>query len=406
MAGAISGLGTTYNLPNYTGELFMLSPQDTPLLSMIGGLTGGRQTESVEFEWETEDMRAAVVNNVQLEGAAAPTGVGRVRANVTNVCEIHQSTINMSWTKLSAFGQKNGTNNGEQNPITDELTHQLDLEIKAVARDVNLSFWSGSYQKPTDNTTARKTRGLLSAITTNVIDNVSTSYGTSASATTATNGTITLTAHGLAVGDTIRPVTVTTNTEIVVGTSYLVSTVPSSSTFTLTKGTSVSGATVTFAGTGALTFQKDAALTSAVVNNLLQGIYTNGGLTESETFTLWCNAYQKRQLTYQFVTNAGYRQEDRNLGGVAVSRIISDFGTLNIALDRQLPADVIVATSTNELSPVFLNKPGDGHFFVKPLALTGANDQVMLYGEIGLAYGAELHHGFVKGLTVGSATGA
>lgn len=403
MAGAISGLGTTYNLPNYTGELFMLSPQDTPLLSMIGGLTGGRQTESVEFEWETEDMRAAIVNNVQLEGAAAPTGVGRVRANVTNVVEIHQSTINMSWTKLSAYGQKNGTNNGEQNPITDELTHQLDLEIKAVARDVNLSFWSGSYQKPTDNTTARKTRGLLSAITTNVIDN--TGSTTSSSATTATNGTITLSAHGLSNGDTIRPVTVTTNTEIVVGTSYLVSGV-TTNTFTLTKGPLTSSAIITFAGTGALTYTKNAVLTASTVNNLLQSIYSSGGLTESETFTLWCNAYQKRQLTYSFVTNAGYRQEDRNLGGVAVSRIISDFGTLNICLDRQLPTDVVVATSTNELSPVFLNKPGDGHFFVKPLALTGANDQVMLYGEIGLAYGAELHHGFVKGLTIGSATGA
>lgn len=402
--GALTGLITTYTSPNYTGELFQLSPQDTPLLSMIGGLTGGRQTTSVEFEWETVDMRASTPNNVQLEGAAAPTGVGRARSNVTNVVEIHQSTVNVSWTKLSAYGQKNGTNNAEQNPIVDEATEQLDLEIKAVARDVNASFWSGLYQKPTDNTTARKTKGLLQAITTNVLDE--TGAAISSSSTTATNGTITLSAHGLAVGDTIRPVTVTTNTEIVVGTSYLVSTVGSSSTFTLTAGPFVSSPIITFAGTGALTWTKNVALTDAHVGNLLQGIYGNGGLTETETFTLWCNAYQKRQLTYQFITNKGYRQEDRNLGGVDVQRIVSDFGVLNLALDRQLPTDTIVATSTNELSPVFMNKPGDGHFFVKPLALTGANDQVMLYGEIGLAFGAERHHGVIKGLTIGSATGA
>lgn len=401
--GALTGLVTTYTSPNYTGELFMLSPQDTPLLSMIGGLTGGRQTESVEFEWETEDMRASTANNVQLEGAAAPTGIGRSRSNVTNVAEIHQSTVNVSWTKLSAYGQKNGTNNGEQNPITDELTHQLDLEIKAVARDVNQSFWTGVYQKPTDNTTKRQTRGLIPAITTNVID--STGSTTSSSATTATNGTITLSAHGLVNGDTIRPVTVTTNTEIVVGTSYLVSG-STTNTFTLTPGPFVSSAIITFAGTGALTYTKNTVLTDAMTGNLLQGIYGSGGLTESETFTLWCNAYQKRQLTYQFITNKGYRQEDRHLGGVRVTSIETDFGYLNIALDRQLPTDTIVATSTNELSPVFLNKPGDGHFFVKPLALTGANDQVMLYGEIGLAYGAERHHGLIKGLTIGSATGA
>ena len=35
MAG-ITGLGTTFNLPNYHGELFAVSPTDTPLLSEIG----------------------------------------------------------------------------------------------------------------------------------------------------------------------------------------------------------------------------------------------------------------------------------------------------------------------------------------------------------------------------------
>jgi len=40
MAG-ITGQGTTYNLPNYVGELFAVSPEDTPFLSSIGGLTGG-----------------------------------------------------------------------------------------------------------------------------------------------------------------------------------------------------------------------------------------------------------------------------------------------------------------------------------------------------------------------------
>ena len=39
MAG-VSGIGTTFNLPNYHGELFSVTPSDTPLLSAIGGLTG------------------------------------------------------------------------------------------------------------------------------------------------------------------------------------------------------------------------------------------------------------------------------------------------------------------------------------------------------------------------------
>jgi hypothetical protein len=52
MAG-ITALGTTYNLPNYTGLLFGLTPADTPFFSAIGGLSGGRQTTDTEFEWGT-----------------------------------------------------------------------------------------------------------------------------------------------------------------------------------------------------------------------------------------------------------------------------------------------------------------------------------------------------------------
>ena len=42
----VSGTGTTWNLPNYAGELFTASPTKTPFLSAIGGLSGGLKTES------------------------------------------------------------------------------------------------------------------------------------------------------------------------------------------------------------------------------------------------------------------------------------------------------------------------------------------------------------------------
>lgn len=45
----VEGLGTTWNLPNYAGELFTADPSQTPFLSMIGGLTGGKQTNNYEF---------------------------------------------------------------------------------------------------------------------------------------------------------------------------------------------------------------------------------------------------------------------------------------------------------------------------------------------------------------------
>ena len=40
--GAVSGLGDSYDLPNFVGELFNITPSDTPFLSAIGGMTGGK----------------------------------------------------------------------------------------------------------------------------------------------------------------------------------------------------------------------------------------------------------------------------------------------------------------------------------------------------------------------------
>ena len=46
---AVSGLGTTWNLPNYAGELFTADTSQTPFLTMAGGLTGGMMTDNFEF---------------------------------------------------------------------------------------------------------------------------------------------------------------------------------------------------------------------------------------------------------------------------------------------------------------------------------------------------------------------
>ena len=62
-------------------------------------------------------------------------------------------------------------------------------------------------------------------------------------------------------------------------------------------------------------------------------------------------------------------------------------------LDRFVPADTLIVASLEDLSPVFLDIPGKGHFFAEPLAKTGASDKVQIYGEIGLNYGNEKKHG-------------
>ena len=65
--GAVSGLGDSYDLPNFVGELFNITPNDTPFLSAIGGMTGGKSVTSKQFTWQTVD-NATAAQTVVVEG--------------------------------------------------------------------------------------------------------------------------------------------------------------------------------------------------------------------------------------------------------------------------------------------------------------------------------------------------
>ncbi|MFE2019882.1 DUF5309 family protein [Streptomyces sp. NPDC059499] len=399
MAG-ITGMGTTFNLPNYTGELFALTPADTPLLSAIGGLTGGGMTTSTEFEWETYDLRDPA-QRTKLEGADAPTAEERVRANVKNTVQIHQEQVSVSYTKQAAIGQVASpqsapyNHNGGENPVTSELDWQVAQTLKQMALDINYSFINGSYVLPTSNATARQTRGLLAAVTTNRI-----AKGATVSALTSATDTITETATALADGDKIVFTSTGAATNIVAGRTYYV---VSKSTNAFKVATSTGGTALTLGtATGiAYTNPWETALTTDHVSDLLQLAYDNGGISEQETATLILNSAQRRAVTKAFASAYGqYHETSRTVGGVAVDTIVTDFGTLSVMMDRHMPQDVITVASLEQLMPVFLNVPGKGVLFEEPLAKTGASDKVQLYGEVGLKYGNEKSHAVMTGLKV------
>lgn len=394
MAG-ISALGTNYNLPNYTGILHALTPADVPLFSAIGGLTGGGQTTSTEFEWQTYDLRDAAQPAI-VEGADAPTLTGRVRANVTNVAQIHQSAVGVAYSKAAAVGQKSGTNNDAMNPVRSELDWQVEQELKAMVRDINYSFINGTYQKPSDNNTGRKTRGLLAAITTNAQLATETAVGNLDSVWEADDEVITEASHGLAVGDRVRIAIDSGATGATAG-YYWVKTVPSSSTFTVspTKG----GTTQAISADGVVDVFKTSPLTIAKFNTLLQAIFDGGGLTEQETATILMNSGLKVAFSTMYAEAYGkYTETSRNVGGVNVTTVVTDFGTFNIMLDRQMPQGTLAVASLEQLRPVYLEVPSKGHFFAEPLAKTGATDRTQIYGEVGLEYGSEKAHGKLEGL--------
>ena len=173
----ITGQGTTYNLPNYVGDLFAVSPDDTPFLSAIGGLTGGKKVKSTKFGWQSYDLRAAAANRQRTEGADAPNSELRSRSHAENVVEIHQETVEVSYTKQAATNMIDSAQAGVEgsNPVTDEFAWQIDKQLKQMARDIEITFLTGTYQDGADTAgdgvevTPRKTRGLTAAIATNVI---------------------------------------------------------------------------------------------------------------------------------------------------------------------------------------------------------------------------------------------
>ncbi len=392
MAG-ISGQGTTFNLPNYVGPLFQVSPEDTPFLSAIGGMTGGEEVKSVEFEWQTSDLREPEENRSRLEGANAQASDNRVRANVTNVVEIHQETVEVSYTKQAATGQTSGTNNEQTNPVQAELPWQITQALKAKATDIEASFLIGQYQKPTTNATPRKTRGLIPAITTNVIE-----LGTALAGAAATN-VITAAGHGLANGTAVRFTSVGVSTAIKLNRVYYV---VGAATDTFGVAATPTGTAITIGtATVALSVLSTAGPTKETYDELFQRVYDNGGMRETATQTIIVGSRQKRSISTAYANAYGkYQESSREVGGVNFTTIVTDFGTFNIMLDRWVPADAFVVASLEQVKPKFLVIPGKGHFFEEELAKVGASDKVQIYGEVGLEYGNEKAHGVIRGLPV------
>ncbi|GMA26193.1 hypothetical protein GCM10025864_39520 [Luteimicrobium album] len=142
--------------PQLRGRAVRSFARGHPLLSSIGGLTGGESVGSVLFEWQGYDLRDAEDDRQRLEGADAPDGEERVRYNASNVLEVHQEAVNISYTKQGANRQRGAGATaitvGTTVVPADELAWQLQQQFKQIARDVEKTFITGTYARPAGNT--------------------------------------------------------------------------------------------------------------------------------------------------------------------------------------------------------------------------------------------------------------
>jgi len=313
----VTGLGTSFNLPNYAGELFTADATQTPFLSMIGGLTGGRQTDNYEFPTSVlYDYPAPKQPAISERASAmAPAATQIARTQEKNVVQIFQETVEMTYVKESNMGRMSGLNTAGQQPNpANDWAWQIQQKLIVIARDIEYTFLRGQYQLAATDNDPNKTRGMLELITDNVVAN-----GTAAD------------------------------------------------------------------------------LTKDMIKTLLKEMADNGAYFNN--MVIFTNSTQKQVLTEIYSNQFGFNLPyTRNVGGVNIQEIETDFAKIGIVWDRFMPQDQLLIADMAHIAPVFQPVPGKGNFFEEMLAKTGAADRAQIYGQIGLAHGPQFLHGKITGL--------
>jgi len=314
----VNAAATTWNCPNYTGELFMIGANQTPFLNMIGGLQGDmiRVVNDFQFSlaqpWALEN--AAQPEITETASMTAPTPWTYVRGQDVNTCQIFHQAVTVSYAKQSVGGQVKAdpttglVDKTDVQPVENELDFQINAHMRQISVNAEYTFLNGGYQQATSASVAAKCRGIITACTTNTVD---------ASAT---------------------------------------------------------------------------ALSKALVDQLLRTMAGNG--SEFTNPVLFVNALNKQRISEIY----GYAPQDRNVGGVNISQIETDFAMLGVVWAPYVPAATLLIADMAYCSPVFLPVPGKGVLFYEELSKTGAAEKGQIYGQIGLDYGAEEYHGTITNL--------
>lgn len=310
----VTGTGNTFNLPNYSGELFTADAVNTPFLTMIGGLTeGGSTTQNSEFPTASEyDFPVATQPAIsEQDSLTAPTATALARTQEKNVVQIFHEAVSISYAKMSNRGRLSGINSARQaNNVVSEKDWQIARKLEIIARNVEHSFLNGKFQAATAANVANKTRGMFE--------------------------------------------------------------------LAQLAGNEVPGG--------------GKKLTKTVMDKVLRTMADSGAFFRNAV--IFANSFQKQMLSEIY----GYAPTDRNIGGVNVKQIETDFGLLGIVWDRFVPADAVGIFEMSVIEPVFQPVPDKGFLFYEELSKTGAAETGQIYGQIGLGHGPGFAHGSITGL--------
>lgn len=161
---------TRIEFPNFSGMLFRKGQARTPFSTLIGAMpliTNHAEFATGVFYNAATGSQPSISEEASL---TAPAAKPVSRTQKTNVTQIFQQKVSVSYAKESDMGTLSGVNaaGAKANPAS-ELTFQVSCAMDQIAADIEYSFLRGVYKKAASKDEANQTCGLLNAIETNVI---------------------------------------------------------------------------------------------------------------------------------------------------------------------------------------------------------------------------------------------
>ncbi len=134
-----------------------------------------------------------------------------------------------------------------------------------------------------------------------------------------------------------------------------------------------------------------ATLSKDLIQSLLKEMADNG--SQFNNPVIFVNAFQKQKLSDIY----GYAPTDRNVGGINIKTIETDFTTLGVVYAPQMTTSVLQIADLSVCAPMFVPFEGQAVSFTD-LSKTAAQEGGFWYTQVGLDYGAEEYHGKITGL--------
>ncbi|RLB68338.1 MAG: hypothetical protein DRH08_01255 [Deltaproteobacteria bacterium] len=365
-------MASTFNYPQWQGQLYYLTREITPFFSAVGGMGNGRTLDKKEFVFQIEQGEDSTANNARPEGWTPEDERVYYAAQRQGVTEIHQHSIALTYTRDAVTGQIGAGGSGRTGALApnDEgiveatgtpMLKAINQKLRKIGRDLEKTALYGTYFNPETQPVGSETSGFSGTYDPNAVRKA--------------QGFLDYLLIGAGK---------TNPTPLIPGAD--ITAVQMDAAAAQDTEDPFFGAKIDVAG---------GDLWRDGLNDLLVQLFEADTEAPMMTPVLWMNGSTKVQLSKEYTNNFGLADRSRTVGGVNIETIITDFGTFGVALDRYLPKNIIALADMSYLNPVTLPTRNKGVFFTEPLAKTGAYERMMIYGEIGFEYGPRSYHGII-----------